>query len=69
MANNINIRAYYGRYKYECTPILVTLIKNRTLGYPSIHERINDREYTAAVYSWVKYKFVRPSYFELLKCK
>ena len=60
-------RSYYGRYKYEDKPILITLINNKVLKYPNVHERINSREYTAAVYSWVKHRFVRPSYFELLK--
>jgi hypothetical protein len=60
---------YYGKFRYEGAPMLVTLIKTKVLSYPSIHERINDREWTEAVYPWVNHKFYKPSYFEILPRK
>lgn len=62
-------QTYYGRCRYEGAPMLVTLIKTNVLSYPNIHERINDRAYTASVYEWVTQLFYKPSYFEILPRK
>lgn len=65
----MSTQTYYGRPRYKGAPMLVTLIKTKVLSYPCVHERINDRAQTAAVYTWVTKQFYKPSYFEILPRK
>lgn len=58
-------RYYYGRFKFEGTPLIVTLINKKVISYPNIHERINDRAWTQVLYPWLKQQFYKPSYFQL----
>jgi len=65
----MNTPTYYGKFRYEGAPMLVTLIKTKVLSYPCIHERINDRAHTAVVHTWLTKQFYKPSYFEILPRK